>query len=157
MSPQNKVRVHVHFIWAIWDRLPLISSSIERRMYREIEAICAKKHCDVLALGGTEDHVHLLVNLSNTITIADLMEAVKGSSSHFANEELVPAGTFKWQGSYGAFSVSPHEKAKVINYINQQKEHHANGTIWPNAEKTEEPRERESQVPASAGTRLKAA
>jgi hypothetical protein len=45
---------------------------------------------------------------------------------------------FKWQGSYGAFSVSPHEKQKVIRYILNQKEHHEGGTIWPSGEETTE-------------------
>jgi len=134
-TPQNLINVLVHFVWGTWDRLPLITPNIERRLHRHIEAVSLEMKCDVLALNGTEDHVHLLVALHNTVTLADLMARVKGASSHFVNEELNPDIPFKWQGSYGAFSVSPSHKRQVMDYINRQKEHHALGTFRPNAEK----------------------
>jgi putative transposase len=64
------------------------------------------------------------------------MQAVKGASSRFVNTELRPGEFFKWQGSYAAFGVSPRDKKMVINYILNQKQHHAEGTIWPNAKCT---------------------
>ncbi|MDW8101156.1 MAG: transposase [Anaerolineae bacterium] len=62
--------------------------------------------CTVLALNGMPDHVHLVVSFPSTIAIADLVKQVKGVSSHFVNETLEPEPQFKWQGSYGAFTVS---------------------------------------------------
>jgi putative transposase len=132
----NMLNVLVHFVWATWDREPIIDESLERELYRVIHSACCEMGCPVVALGGTEDHVHLLVSLSNTVTMADLMERVKGNSSRFASKSRKPDGWFKWQGSYGAFSVSPREKRKIIHYIANQKQHHADGTLWPNAEKT---------------------
>jgi putative transposase len=134
--PQNKLRVYVHFVWATWDRQPFITEDIERTLHRFIEATCKRHKCRVHAIGGLEDHVHLLVELSNTLTMADLMEFVKGSSSRFVNEQLGDRGVFKWQGSYGAFSVSPHERQKVANYINEQKQRHSKGRLWPAAEQS---------------------
>ena len=135
---QNKLRVYVHFVWATWDRVPFISEKVERELYRYIQGVCQKLGCDVLALNGTADHVHLLVQFPTTLTIADLIEAVKGSSSRFVNEILKPEEHFKWQGHYGAFTVSPHEKSKVIDYIKSQKQHHASGAVWKHAEESEE-------------------
>jgi REP element-mobilizing transposase RayT len=103
---RNKLALFLHLVWATWDRLPLITPDIERRLYRNIESEARKQGCIVLALNGTEDHVHLLVIFPTTITIADLLKHVKGVSSRFVNETLRPSAQFKWQGSYGAFTVS---------------------------------------------------
>ena len=99
---RNKLALYVHLVWATWDKLPLITPEIERRLYRNIESEAQGQRCAVLALNGTDDHVHLLMSIPATISIADLVKQVKGVSSHFVNDELHPARDFKWQGSYGA-------------------------------------------------------
>jgi REP element-mobilizing transposase RayT len=144
----NCVNVLVHFVWAIWDRLPLIDAAWERDLHRYIHATCQNLDCHPLAVGGTEDHVHLLVTIPSTVRLADVMEAMKGSSSRLVASELAPHESFKWQGSYGAFSVSPRDKRMVIRYIQNQREHHAAGTTWASAGR--------SVAPAQAGARPRA-
>ncbi len=146
---RNKLALYLHLVWATWDRLPLITADIERRLHRYIESEAQKQGCTVLALNGTEDHVHLLVSFPTTITIADLVKQVKGVSSHFVNETLQPASQFKWQGSYGAFTVSRWDVDKIIQYIKRQKEHHANGELVQEFEETFE--EIETPKPSDRG------
>lgn len=131
---KNKLSVAVHFVWATWDRQPLITEAIERDLYRYMKTVCCDDKCEVLAIGGMPDHVHLLVLLSNTITLANLVRHIKGGSSRFVTQRLKPGLWFAWQGSYGAFSVSRPQINKVVQYIANQKQHHAEGTLWPNAE-----------------------
>ena len=126
---RNKLALYLHLNWATWDRLPLITTDIERRLYRNIESEAQKMGCAVLALNGVADHTHLLVKYPATITIADLVKQVKGVSSHFVNEELKPKDFFKWQGNYGAFTVSRWDLDKIIGYIKKQKEHHGAGDL----------------------------
>jgi len=54
----------------------------------------------------------------------------------FVSERLKPGEWFEWQGNYGAFSVSPRDKNRVILYILNQKQHHADGTLWSGSEET---------------------
>lgn len=122
---RNKLRLYLHLVWATWDRLPLITPEIERRMYRCIESEAQGQGCTILALNGVADHVHLVVSFPTTITIANLVKQVKGVSSHFVNEVLAPPVQFKWQGSYGAFTVSRWDVDKIVEYVKRQKEHHA--------------------------------
>jgi len=61
---------------------------------------------------------------------------VKGASSRLVTTDFLGEGGFRWQGGYGAFSVSPHDKKRVIQYIRNQKQHHAEGSVWPAAEET---------------------
>lgn len=144
---QNNLTVYLHLVWATWNRMPLITEAIERDLYRYIESTCQKHGCAVLALGGMPDHIHLLVAYPSTITIADLMEYIKGGSSRFVSEKLISGDFFKWQGHYAAFSVSPHDKNRVIRYILNQKQHHAEGTVWSHAEATYR-----EVLPAQAGS-----
>jgi putative transposase len=131
---RNKFAIFVHFVWTTHDRHPIIVPAIERDLHRYIASVCRDDRCEVLAVGGTPDHVHLLVSLSNTITVAQLMRDVKGGSSHFVSERLRPGEWFQWQANYGALSVSPNARKQVMEYIHNQKAHHADGTLWPEAE-----------------------
>jgi putative transposase len=126
---RNKLRLYLHLVWAAWDRLPLITPDIERRLYRCIEKEAKDKGCKVLALNGVADHVHLVVSFPTTITIAELVKQVKGVSSHFVNDVLLPPTTFKWQGFYGAFTVSRWDVDQVVQYVKRQKEHHADNDL----------------------------
>ena len=114
----------------------MITPEIERRLHRNIESEARKMGCTVLALNGMPDHVHLVAGFPTTITLANLVKQVKGVSSHFVNETLKPASQFKWQGSYGAFTVSRWDLERVIEYVKHQKEHHAADELFPEWEET---------------------
>ena len=135
---RNKLCLFLHLVWATWDRLPMISPDIERYLYREIESEAIKMRCIVLALNGTANHVHVLLIIPTTVTIADLAKQIKGASSHFVNEVLNPEMPFKWQGSYGAFTVSRWDVDKIVAYVKNQKQHHAAETLIAEWEETYE-------------------
>ena len=126
---QNKLASYLHLVWATWNRLPLITPEIERRLHRHIESEAQTQGCVVLAINGTQDHIHLLVSFPTTISIANLVRQIKGVSSHFVNETLRPTTQFKWQGNYGAFTVSRWDVDKITEYIKRQKKHHTGGEL----------------------------
>src|SRR6188472_782208 len=70
---QPFLQLYVHFVWATWDRLPLITPQAEARIYNCIAAKCHELKCDPIAIGGIEDHVHLLVRLAPTVAPATLI------------------------------------------------------------------------------------
>lgn len=72
--------------------------------------------------GGTADHVHSLVSLARTQTIADVVEEVKKSSSKWMKDQGV--ATFFWQAGYGAFSIGESQVSAVVRYIARQEKHH---------------------------------
>jgi REP element-mobilizing transposase RayT len=80
-------------------------------------------------VGGTEDHIHALVGVPATASIADLVRLAKGASSHLANRVLFPDTGFRWQGSYAAFSVSRSDVDRVERYVRAQIAHHADGSL----------------------------
>jgi REP element-mobilizing transposase RayT len=131
MMHQARVAVFVHVTWGAWDRLPLLVGDAEARVYRAIGAECAALGVQLVALGGVEDHVHLLIRQPATIGLAELMKRIKGVSAHLATHEVSPGEFFKWQGGYAAFSVSPRHLRQVSDYIANQGQYHLSGTLLP--------------------------
>jgi len=90
-----------------------------------MRAKCLELKCEVMALGGDLDHVHLLVCLPATLAVSDLVKNVKGASSHLLNHRVSIETEFKWQGACAVFSISGADVPDVVKYIENQKQHHA--------------------------------
>ena len=117
-------RIYIHLIWATWDRLDLIDDKLEPILYDYISKKCRQRNGLLLQIGGTSNHVHLLVKLLPAINIGQFVKNIKGSSSHHIAQIIRPDSFFKWQGGYAAISVSPTHLSKISTYIAAQKEHH---------------------------------
>jgi REP element-mobilizing transposase RayT len=129
-------KLFVHLVWTTWDRMPAIDSELERVIYACILDKCLELKCEALAIGGIEDHVHLLAEMRPSVCVSTLVGEVKGASSHLVNHALRPGVEFKWQGAYGAFSVSERALPKVEMYVRGQKEHHRNRSVRADWERT---------------------
>lgn len=138
MGKPYTYHLYCHLVWAIWERLPLITPDIEPMLYTAIAAKCRELGAEPLAIGGLSDHVHLLVRFPRSLTLATLTQEVKGASSHLVTHKLKSGEFFKWQGGYGAFTVSLEAVPAVREYIQNQKKHHAAGTWRIELERTEE-------------------
>jgi len=124
-------QLYLHLVWATWNREPLLTSDIQPRVYAAIAKKCRRLKCEPLAIGGVEDHVHVLVRLHPTVSVAHLVKHLKGSTSHLVNHELRPDAFFRWQGAYSAFTVRRKDVPRLQAYIRRQAEHHASGRIEP--------------------------
>ena len=98
-------------------------------VYAAIVHQCETLKCTVIAIGGVEDHVHLLVGFPPTLAVSELVKKVKGSSSRLANGK--DNRFFKWQGGYGAFTVSRRSLDLVADYIRNQEMHHCQQSFIP--------------------------
>jgi putative transposase len=76
---------------------------------------------NILAVGGTSNHVHLLIGLPPASALSEVLQKLKANSSRWLSENGVE---FEWQKGYGAFSVSPSLLTTVQAYIRNQEEHH---------------------------------
>jgi len=131
-------QLYLHCVWATWDRLPLLTQQVEQAVYAGILDKCKELKCLPLAIGGTSDHIHLLVRLHTTVSVTELVKEVKGVSSHLITHKVLVGEFFKWQGCYGAFTLAKEGVRSTKAYIEHQMEHHANGSILPEWEEMEE-------------------
>jgi putative transposase len=121
---QSLVQNYLHITFSTKYRQPLIYEPFEQRLHAYLGKTCNELQSQVIAVGGFTDHVHILCMLSKNISLAELVKKVKGSSSKWIKTLDVKLKQFYWQDGYGAFSVNPRDIAKVVNYINNQQEHH---------------------------------
>jgi REP element-mobilizing transposase RayT len=75
------------------------------------------------------DHTHALIDLPTNLTIEQTIHLLKGSSSHWINQNRLLRGRFAWGRGYGAFSVSHSDVDRVCKYIANQREHHRKRTF----------------------------
>jgi len=114
----------IHAVFSTSGRAPLLPDTIRPDVHAYIGGILRELNAMPIAIGGTNDHVHLLMRLPADLTVADCLRVVKTNSSRWVKERWPPRRGFAWQGGYGAFSVSESRRPAVIRYINSQREHH---------------------------------
>ena len=119
--PNNYLRLYVHLIWKTWDHLPLVTPDVRAHIFPILLHKARELGCSALAIGGVEDHVHMLVRFGRTISIADWLRETKRSSSSHARG-VHP--NFSWQAGYGVFAVETDRVPQVSAYIRNQEEHH---------------------------------
>jgi len=121
-------RVWIHITWATLERRPSFTKPIAAKVSAWLSQYAAEKGVYMKINFVNPDHIHALVDLPTNITIEDMMQLFKGSSSHWINQSDLLPGKFAWGRGYGAFSVSHSGVAEVANYIATQEEHHRKRT-----------------------------
>ena len=116
-------QIYMHVIFAVARREALISDEWVEELYRYIVGICQKRQHFVHAVNGTNNHVHLLIGMHPSESVASLVKELKGQSSRWINDKFLH-GAFSWQSGYGAFSYSRSFVPAVKRYIDNQREHH---------------------------------
>jgi putative transposase len=118
-------QIHIQFVFVVKFRNGLIHPSFKEELYQYISGIIKNYDHKLLAINGMPDHVHVFIGMRPTQSISDLMQDIKGSSSKWINEKKFLKVKFEWQEGYGAFSYSKSHVQNVINYVNNQENHHS--------------------------------
>jgi REP element-mobilizing transposase RayT len=113
-----------HFVWATWKRDPIIRPEIQEDLYTYIAHKCQAYGYELYAVNGMEDHVHVVLRVDPSVTIADVAGKLKGSASRFCNKALGFASKFQWQAGYAALTFSKRDLPKVVAYVQNQKARH---------------------------------
>ncbi|MGC4005962.1 MAG: IS200/IS605 family transposase [Pirellulales bacterium] len=116
--------LNVHLVWSTSGRRPLIKEAWQERLHAFLAGIVRHDRGQAVAIGGMPDHVHALVRIPSTITIANLMNHLKSNSSKWIHETFPEASDFRWQKEYAAFTVSASMVETVERYVRNQVEHH---------------------------------
>ena len=90
-------RLFYHSVWSTKGGEPLIAPQWEATLHSVIAAKAADLAAMVYAVGGIEDHIHLVVSVPPRIALSTFIGQIKGNSSHFVNHELRQDTVFAWQ------------------------------------------------------------
>ncbi len=127
--PHSYVKIWIHAVWTTKYRIGLIRSDIEHKVYQHIAEQLREQRCLVSIVNGMPNHIHCLFMLNKQKSIAEVIKQVKGSTSHYINQQNLIPEKFSWQSGYSAFSVSESTVDKVHRYIKNQKQHHKRKTF----------------------------
>ncbi|MGA9772454.1 MAG: IS200/IS605 family transposase [Blastocatellia bacterium] len=122
---QTLVSLSVHIIFSTKHRADLIQPEVESELFAYIAGIVKNNNSSLIAAGGTKNHIHLLISLSKTVSLSELVGDIKRDSSKWLKTKDAKFQKFYWQDGYGAFSVGQSQIEKVKDYIARQKEKHA--------------------------------
>lgn len=127
--PQSLSLLLIHIVFSTKDRVPLLGPEIRPALHGYLATVARNTDCECFRVGGVADHVHLAIRLARTITVAALVETLKTSSSRWIKTQSPVLAAFAWQRGYGAFSVGPSQRDKLLHYIDGQEEHHRTRTF----------------------------
>ncbi|WP_026707903.1 IS200/IS605 family transposase [Flavobacterium frigidarium] len=122
-------QLYIHIVFAVKGRQNLISKIWKNELYKYITGIVINEGQKLIAINGMPDHIHILVGSKANKALSDLVRDIKANSSRFINEKKWINGKFEWQTGFGAFSYSYSQLTNVINYIQNQEEHHKKKTF----------------------------
>jgi putative transposase len=135
MSGSVYSEINFHITWHTKNSLPMITPAIEERLYHYLtHKVLETPGAYLHAIGGIETHVHIGVSLEPNILVSDWIGRLKGGSSHYINHEVQPKA-LEWQRGYGIVSFGSRDLRWVVEYIQDQKEHHQNRTIHDRLER----------------------
>lgn len=112
-----------HCVFSTKERRKTIVPEIQERLWAYMGGVAREHQMKALGIGGIEDHVHLLLSLPSSSSIADAMREIKSVSCRWMHETCAMKD-FEWQEGYGAFSIGWAQVESTLTYIARQKEHH---------------------------------
>jgi putative transposase len=128
---QSLANLAVHIVFSTKNRKPRLKSDELRNELFAYAAKIQRANIDspAIVIGGTEDHVHILCELSRKFSIMKVVQEVKTETTKWLKKQSPETADFTWQGGYGAFSVSESNVPQVKDYIQNQEEHHRRMTF----------------------------
>lgn len=137
MSRNYYSEINLHIVWHCKNSLPLLTPEVEHLAHRFIKKrIVETPGAFVREIGGTETHIHIGVTVPPTLTPSEFIGQLKGGSSHDVNQEIGRRDkTLHWQAGYGIVSFGTRRLDWVVDYIRNQREHHATGSIHDRLER----------------------
>ena len=121
---QSLCKIYLHIIFHVKTTSPNVETAHLNRLHSYIAKLINTTGCKVLCVGGTENHVHTLLLLSNVENVAHVVEEMKRNSSRWIKRLSHDYNRFGWQGGYAAFSVSQSVVNRTMDYIRNQAAHH---------------------------------
>ncbi|UCE58974.1 MAG: IS200/IS605 family transposase, partial [Phycisphaerales bacterium] len=126
MSRDVYSEINLHITWHTKENAPVLTDIVEDRLHRFITHRALQNPGVVVqAINGTADHIHLAVTIPPTINVSDWIGELKGSSAHHINHEVCNKKVLRWQNGYGVVSFGVKDLPWVVQYIRNQKAHHA--------------------------------
>ena len=122
-------QIYLQVVFAVYGRANMIKPQWRESLYKNIAGIVRNKGQKLISIGGTEDHIHMLIGIEPDKPVSRLVQEVKANSSRWVNTNGLVRGKFEWQHGFGVFSYSRSQIPRVARYIENQERHHSEQTF----------------------------
>ena len=122
------IKIWIHAVWTTKNREEYLTKNVRYKLFKHMREDADKNGIYVDHINGYLNHVHCLISLNAKQNIADVINQIKGESSHWTNENKLTPVKFGWQRKYFAVSVSESHINRVRKYIKNQERHHQKKT-----------------------------
>ena len=121
--------IYLHFNWHTKGDRPMLAGDMEDRVHKLIRNRCRQaKGVFLHGIGGTDNHVHIALSIESSVCVSEAIRQLKGGSAHDINE-ATGRTSLQWQRGYGVVSFGKRNLGWVLQYIANQREHHARGNV----------------------------
>lgn len=121
-------QIYIHLVFSTKHRAPNLKQEFESELYTFILDYAEDHELKISAIGGTKNHLHVLLIMPPKFPVSKAAQIIKGSSSRWLNKHHFDKEKFRWQKGYAAFSINKSLVPTNIDYIKRQKEHHTETT-----------------------------
>jgi REP element-mobilizing transposase RayT len=111
-------------VWATKYRIPYLTDKIRGDVISHIYSNAMTKGIYINQLNGYSDHLHALISMGGTQNISEIMQNIKGESSHWINKNKLTRLKFKWQNDFYCVSIGETQSERIRKYIQNQEQHH---------------------------------
>lgn len=120
----SHVKIWIHVVWGTKNHERILSKDVRKQLFQHIRENAKGKQIYIDFINGDLDHIHCLLTLNADMTIAKVVQLIKGEAAYWANKNFLLKSKLEWADEYFAVSVSESMLSKVREYIKNQEEHH---------------------------------
>ena len=128
-SPTSKVFLFIHVITCVKNKESLLTKPVRTVLFAHIKKHAVENGVNVLSVNGTDDHMHVVLQMMPTQNLAQIMTSIRTESAAWINESNFIKTQFGWEEGFAALSVSPSGIKQVLEYLEKQEEHHKTKTL----------------------------
>jgi len=122
--PSAYAKLRVHVVWGTRGRRPWLDPEWRGRLFARTDILAGALGARLVSAGAGRDHVHLYLELPAALALASLVQAVKTGTARWIRRTFAHRGGFEWQEGYAAFSVTPHDDARLLDDLRHQDVRH---------------------------------
>ena len=117
-------RIWIHAVWTTKNHSPYLTDEKRKLVLSHIKENAKQKGIYIDQINGWTDHLHALISLGANQSLSEVMQLIKGESSHWINKNRIIPNRFSWQDDYYGVSVGQAERSMLRHYISNQEIHH---------------------------------
>ena len=125
----SNVKIWIHAVWCTKNHDRILTKDIRQQLFQHVRENAKEEQIYIDFINGDLDHIHCLLALNADMTIAKVMQLIKGEAAYWANKNSLLKSKLEWADEYFAVSVSESMLDKVRDYIKSQEEHHKKMTF----------------------------